>query len=182
MAFLSIAEVRGLTETLERSRMAERVVKEASETTRDKLVFLSHQKRDKDLLSGIILFLGQFGASVYVAEDDEHLPANPSPATAEVLKGRIVQCPRFVALITENSSVSKWIPWELGVADGKKGVAPVATLPVSSTAAEEAWARQEYFGLYPRIYKDDRDQEWKVLDPRDGLAWGLHYWLHGSPT
>ncbi len=178
MAFLSFADVQSLTEEAIRTRTAERIIKEASQTTAGKHVFLSHQKRDKPLLPGIIRFFEKHKASVYIAEEDEWLPDKPSPATAQILKGHIGDCPRFVALITENTSDSRWIPWELGLADGMKGVAPVATLPLSRTAAEEAWATQEYFGLYPRIYREEGGQEWRVFDPRDQKCWPLEYWLH----
>ncbi len=147
-------------------------------------VFLSHSSADNDLIPGTVMFLKGYGVSVYVDDGDARLPKTPSVETAEKLKACVKQCPRFVVLVTPRSKDSRWIPWELGLADGSKGTPPVAVLPAMPSEAEEAWPTQEYLGLYPRIYKGRLrgavSDEWLVKDPRDGSAWSLGYWLKAS--
>ena len=40
------------------------------------------------------------------------------------------------------------MPWELGVADGYKGLTKIALFPASDSSHEQAWASWEYLGLY----------------------------------
>lgn len=178
MAFLTYDELRNLTTYISE----ERIIKSASESSSGKKVFLSHSSADKEHLAGVIRFFEKLTASVYVDEGDKRLPKPPSPETAQILRDTIQQCPRFVVLISENSYSSRWIPWELGLADGFKGVASVAILPISKSANEGDWAKQEYLGLYPRIIygglKDHVGDVWKVYDPRDKANWALAEWLH----
>jgi hypothetical protein len=95
-----------------------------------------------------------------------------------ILKKEIRDASRFIVLVSPNSRFSRWIPWELGLADGYKDVAPIATLPITQSGIEESWAKEEYFGLYPRIYQVGN--EWYVFDPRDGHPWKLATWLTGA--
>jgi hypothetical protein len=78
-------------------------------------------------------------------------------------------------LVSPNSRYSRWIPWELGVAHGLNGVAPVAILPGTHDGNEDAWTVEEYFGLHPRVrfFKG----AWSVWDPRDKKRWKLEEWL-----
>lgn len=145
-------------------------------------VFLSHSWRDRAHLDGVIRFFGMLSAPVYVDELDGELPAAVSEETADVLATRIEQCPRLVVLVSPASRQSRWIPWELGLAHGLKGVARVATLPISDRASanEEEWTQNEYLGMYPRIRwatLKDKSKQWIVTDPRDGRSWRLSYWL-----
>lgn len=116
-----------------------------------KNLFLSHSQKDESLLPGAIGVLQQHGASVYVDVADAGLaPGDPSAAAR--LRAAVQSCKRVVVLTTENTSTSRWIPWEMGLADGSAGPTQVAVLPMrASTAASDLWAKQEYFDLYARI-------------------------------
>jgi hypothetical protein len=141
-------------------------------------VFLSHSSADDKFVLGVVIFLRRFGVSVYIDDHDKRLPKPPNTATAAILKDEIKKSGRFVVLVSPNSRFSRWIPWELGLADGFKGVAPIAILPVTQVGEESEWTKEEYFGLYPRIYKSG--DNWYVLDPRDGKPWTLQGWLTGT--
>lgn len=149
---------------------------EAKRATVSASVFLSHSSADDEHVDRVVLFFRDFDAVVYADNYDKTLPKPPNVATAATLKTRIANTSRFVVLVSPNSRGSRWIPWELGIADGKKGVAPVAILPVTNDGTEEAWTVEEYFGLYPRIRY--LDHAWVVSDPRDKQYWALKYWLH----
>lgn len=118
------------------------------------------------------------GATVYADDFDKRLPDPPSVQTAEILKGEIKQHPRFVVLATTNSHTSRWIPWELGLSDGYKGVPPSAILPITQEGVIPEWYKSTYVQLYPRIV--NIDDAWRVLDPRDNKHWPLRDWLHNN--
>ena len=153
-----------------------RYIAEAKTASVKASVFLSHSSADDEHVDRVVLFFRDFDAVVYADNYDKTLPKPPNVATAATLKNRIANTNRFVVLVSPNSRNSRWIPWELGIADGKKGVAPIAILPVTPNGTEEAWTVEEYFGLYPRIrFNNDA---WIVVDPRDGKHWKLKDWLH----
>ncbi|WP_158816065.1 toll/interleukin-1 receptor domain-containing protein [Methylocapsa sp. S129] len=113
--------------------------------------FLSHSSKDVDSLPGVIAILERHGAEVYVDKKDESLPPYTSRETATILRGRIRQCRRFILFTTQNSKDSRWIPWELGLADGYKSATSTAVFPSPDNAHEPAWSEQEYLGIYDRV-------------------------------
>lgn len=124
--------------------------KRASEARIESSVFLSHSSKDADLLPGAIALLKRHGASVYIDKKDESLPPFTNTETATALKGRIRVCQKFVLLASANSKDSKWVPWELGLADGYRTSGNVAILP-SVDSTDPKWPEQEYLGVYRTI-------------------------------
>ncbi len=118
---------------------------------RGQKIFLSHSSKDDLYVRGVSDFLREHGGVVYADNGDKRLPENPSAETAEILRSELRRSGRLVIMMSENSSRSGWIPWELGMGDGHKGVGNVALLPMGRSSTEEAWARREYLGLYPVI-------------------------------
>ena len=116
-------------------------------------VFLSHSHDDNDIILDIIEFLLTVGITVYVDWLDPTMPRITSVETAVRIKERIVQCERFVVLLTENSKESKWVPWELGFADAKKDNDRIAVFPVKrySYTSDSEFTGLEYMQLYQRI-------------------------------
>ncbi|BBE00311.1 TIR domain-containing protein (plasmid) [Sphingobium amiense] len=92
--------------------------KSASSRALSGATFLSHSSKDDDLVVGAIRVLEGHGAKVYVDEIDPEMPPYTTEETAGLLKSRIRQTKRFVLLASKNSKDSRWVPWELGVADG----------------------------------------------------------------
>jgi len=80
-------------------------------------------------------------------------------------------------MVTESCHKSKWIPWELGIADGAKGYQRAAIMPVTSGGREDGWVTMEYLGAYPRIYWHNASESWRVRDPTDDRYWGLVNWI-----
>ena len=128
-------------------------------------IFLSHSSQDKKLLKDVIIFLESYdNVKVYIDKEDGDLPKATSPQTAEILKKRISECQKFIVLITDNTQKSKWIPWELGLADVIKTKKNIALLPYSR-ATYDFTTKQEYLGLYDKIiYNNFKNQafEWLV--------------------
>lgn len=157
------------------------VEKRAADRSPAGATFLSHSSRDNDLLVGAISLLEGHGASVYVDKKDPSLPPYTDKETASGLKSRIHQSRKFVLLASSNSKDSRWVPWELGIADEHKGMDRVAILPTVESAHETDWTSWEYLGLYDRIIWGDLQGEsekvWMVLDSRQNTAVKLSNWL-----
>lgn len=170
-----------------RSIDAKSVLNEASvlgraESKYGKNTFLSHSSKDKKYLAAVITLLEEHGASVYVDDGDRRLPTPPSKVTAQVLRDTIRQLNRFIVFVTPNSKDSRWIPWELGLADGFKTPDNVAILPATESATDQQWANQEYLGLYSRIvWGQIKGSEacWIVWDHQENTALTLRKWITG---
>lgn len=157
------------------------LVRKAEQRSPSGSTFLSHSTKDADLLPAVIRLLERHGALVYVDKKDESLPPYTSRETAQVLRERIQQSRKFILFTTKNSKDSRWVPWELGVADGHRRPPNVAILPGVDTAGERAWAEQEYLGVYDRIVhgkiKGRVDPCFMVYNQERNTATELGSWL-----
>jgi MTH538 TIR-like domain (DUF1863). len=146
--------------------------------------FLSHSSKDVDILPGVVNILKNHGAAVYIDEVDPNMPPYTSHETARLLKSRINESKRFVLLTSENSKDSRWVPWELGIADGYKNINRIALFPSSENMYADRWSSWEYLGLYLKIVWGklqgyDKDV-WMVLDEESNTATELSNWLAGG--
>ena len=143
--------------------------------------FLSHSSKDKELLPVIIGILENHGATVYIDKVDPRLPEVTSEETAEILRNTIHECSKFILFVSPNSKDSKWIPWELGYADGNKNSSRTAIFPAVEKHYEKSWTEQEYLGLYERViwgnFKD-KESEWLVYNYQKNTAVRLKNWLN----
>jgi len=157
--------------------------KRAQERSPEGATFLSHSSKDEDLVVGAIRVLENHGGTVYLDKKDPTLPPYTSEQTANTLKNRIAQARKFVLIATKNSNESKWVPWELGIADGKKGLDRIALFPAVDEPHDNSWASWEYMGLYRRIVWGDLEGHekpiWMVLDEKKNTAIPLSKWLNG---
>lgn len=146
--------------------------------------FLSHSSQDDELVVGAISVLENHGASVYLDKKDPLLPPYTSEQTADILKTRIKQTQKFVLLASDKSKDSRWVPWELGVADGFKGLGRIAIFPAVDNRGSTSWTSWEYLGLYPRIVWGDHEaynqRIWMVMESKSNTAVELRRWLSGA--
>lgn len=114
-------------------------------------VFLSHSVRDAKIVLGVKNWLEENGMKVYVDWiDDKQLDRSQvTSITAETLRTRMRQSSSLLYIATDNSSQSKWMPWELGYFDGYS-IGKVAILPILNSE-DDAFYGQEYLGLYPTV-------------------------------
>lgn len=138
MALFNEAQLRSLART-RTSRLHEsttdslqKSVKAATEKSAFD-VFLSHSYLDKELIVGITEGLERLGWVVYVdwREDTQLNRDKVTKETAEIVRSRIIQSKSLFFATTDGALDSRWMPWELGYMDGKKGKA--AIFPVSQT-------------------------------------------------
>jgi hypothetical protein len=128
------------------SVLQEQMKKQASVSSHD--IFLSHAFDDKELILGVALTLEDLGFSVYLDwRDDPSLDRkNVTSRTAAKLRERMKSCKCLFYSTTDNSSSSKWMPWELGFKDGNNSRACI--LPITATGSS-VFKGQEYLGIYP---------------------------------
>ncbi|RAI62150.1 hypothetical protein DOZ80_31410 [Pseudomonas fluorescens] len=143
--------------------------------------FLSHSSKDKELVFGAMKVIQNHGGLPYIDEIDPEMPPYTTEATADLLKQRIRETKRFVLLTTPNSKDSRWVPWELGIADGVKGLSKIALFAASDTTDNDQWTSSEYLGLYRRIVwgklQGHSDPLWMVLNTKKSEAEPLTRWL-----
>lgn len=111
-------------------------------------IFLSYNIKDKDVIEGIYMYLTKLGKSVYLdfIVDPQLVRENASASTAKIIRNRLRHSQQLIYAMSCSSAESKWMPWELGVADGEGCVCNI--LPVSSTYYKD-FVRKEYLQLYP---------------------------------
>jgi hypothetical protein len=172
MTFMSVSEAR--TAPLQKAEY----LREATISPDGKDVFLSHSSKDHEFVPAVIALFREHGATVYVDDLDARLPRPPTAASAVHLKGQIAKARRLVVLATPNSHESRWIPWELGLGDGMRGIPPNAVFPVTLAGEVAAWTTAEYFAVYPKIARIDL--QWRVVDPRGSNTWPLSQWVKGT--
>ncbi len=123
-------------------------------------VFLSHSHNDTELIQIAETMLIMQGAWVYIDHKDLSLPSTPNTETARQLRVKIKNCNKFVMVASDKALASKWVPWELGFADGEKPAEDIAILPVQETPG--SWTGSEYVGLYSTI-EEFLPGDWRVV-------------------
>lgn len=111
--------------------------------------FLCHSHKDKDLVLGVKNLLLDSGWQVYVDWADSSLPDTPDSETAFKIKHKINDLNLFLFLATHNSVTSRWCPWEIGYADGKKPWDNIIIIPTEDDFGK--WHGSEYLQLYKKL-------------------------------
>lgn len=143
--------------------------------------FLSHSSADDEVMPAVVLILENHGADVYLDKKDATLTGKPVREIATTLRSRITQCKKFMLFASEHIKSSKWVPWELGLADGSKRSPNVAVFPAPEKSYEYQWTEQEYLGVYDRVVwgklEGHQDPLWMVYNQADNTAVTLRHWL-----
>lgn len=158
MSLISEEFLRGLTRerqvNLSKGLSAPEVLNESFNINKTYDIFLSHSYIDKEKIASVKYYLELLGLSVYIDWiDDKQLVRNRvTKETANRIKTRMKKCKSLVYVFSDNSNLSKWMPWELGCFDGIKG--RIAVLPIAKFSDNNTYNGTEYLGLYPYISKD----------------------------
>lgn len=162
------------------SKTSEFLEKRKFDINKDYDLFISHSFLDKELVETLYRKFEEAGYEVYIDWKEKGLEdrENVSAETARVLKRRMNSCLGLSYIATANIVNSKWCPWELGYADGKKNRA--AILPVLKDSGKE-YKGLEYLGIYPyidyEITKGGKYEFW-VNDVKDKSKYStLREWL-----
>jgi hypothetical protein len=142
-------------------------------------IFLSHSHKDQDIVEQVVELLGNQGIRVYVDWKDITMPEVTSPETAAKIKNKIVACNKFVLLATNYALASRWVPWELGVADVSLSMPHVAIMPVLDPPID--WKGNEYIGIYSTLKKSNNGNI-EVFEPGKTYGITLRDWLQRKKT
>lgn len=148
MSYLSESQLRDYSSRLRYDGVAVANTKSAG-VLAEVTVFLSHSSKDRALAQGLVYYLASLGISVYVDWNDSDLPRVTNRETAEKLKGKIKDNRLFMILATKNALESKWVPWEVGIADQCKGEASMLLVPVANASGR--FEGSEYLQLYRHV-------------------------------
>ena len=123
MAYFTKSEARAAaarTRGLQKSagKTSDRILREsvnAAVVTDTFDIFLSHSIADAEIVLGIKQLLEETGLKVYVdwVEDAQLDRRAVTKETAAALRQRMKQSKSLIYLSSDNSSSSKWMPWEL---------------------------------------------------------------------
>lgn len=130
-------------------------------------LFLSHSHKDKSIVEGLIIFLGTLGINIYVDWNDSGMPRITDRQTADRIKQKISQCKNFAVLATSNALASRWVPWEVGVADQIKSARGVFIIPVVDSTG--VYKGSEYLQLYPTVESTSKGG-WGVFQPNQSTG------------
>jgi hypothetical protein len=111
--------------------------------------FLSHSHHDNVLAKGVQEYLQAMGWLIYIDWEDTAMPPVPDRTTAARIQQKIVELDWFLFLATENSTASRWCPWEIGYADGKKSIDRILIIPTRDDLGRSHG--NEYLQLYRRV-------------------------------
>lgn len=128
---------------------------------RQPTAFLSHSHLDQDLALGLQAHLAQQGWNVFIDWQHTQLGDRPTTATVEVIQSAIRRCDWLIYLATRSSERSRWCPWEIGYADGKKSRDAVV---IVSTRDSQGTYGSEYLQLYRQI--DQVSNKFFISDPK----------------
>lgn len=114
-------------------------------------IFLSYRADDIDVVMGVYEDLIRRRYTVYLDRimDPQLDREKVTKDTADILRKRLIQSKSLFYASTENSSGSKWMPWELGFEDGYRGKA--AIVPITD---QSVFVGIEFVAMYPKIEPD----------------------------
>lgn len=137
-------------------------------------IFLSHSHKDRDMVLGLLNYLARLGISLYVDWQDSNMPRVMSRETADRIKARIEELDGFLILATRNALVSRWVPWEVGIADTRKALQSVAIIPVADP--QGIFHGNEYLQLYRRIELGPNN-ELQMFKPNSSIGLDVKSWF-----
>lgn len=162
MAYYTEADLERFAASYEMSEQARLRLRSTRAAAR-KSVFLSHSHKDKVMAKGLRNLLASQGVDLYIDWEDASMPNPTNRETAEKLKARIRASDYLLVLATENGCASRWVPWEIGIADSQKDPDNILILPVADRTGR--FHGNEYLQLYRRLETSDIPQKTGVFAP-----------------
>lgn len=146
------------TRRLQNGKIRENLLRKAMTDSVKLTAFLSHSHADlvalgDDMIDLVKQLLGDLDIEIYVDANDPTMSSVTSGNTANSLKQKIQTCDIFILAATKNAIESKWVPWELGFADGEKGINKIIILPIADESGQ--WNGSEYLQIYRQLRRSD---------------------------
>lgn len=140
-------------------------------------IFLSYRHADRNYVPGVVKFLKDLHAGVYVDFLDEELANSPNSRTAPIIRQRISDSRKLIQLLSPNSNDSRWMPWELGLGDGLLKYPNAVTLPATTTYNQKI--PEDFLAMYGHIESTRNSygpETWIVKYP-EGTSKSFTDWL-----
>ncbi len=148
MAYLTESQLDQYSVSLEMIKTASTFIVE-SRAAAEISVFLSHSHADEKRVRGLVNLLSKQGIKLYVDWLDHSMPKQTNRETATRIKTQIKNNDVFMVLATVNALASRWVPWEVGVADSIKSQDTILIVPVADKSGQ--FEGNEYLQLYKRL-------------------------------
>jgi len=107
------------------------------------------------------------------------MPSVTNRETAHRIKQKIADPDYFLVLATRNAMNSKWVPWEIGIADRTKPANKIAVIPVIDPYG--TYHGNEYMQLYPSVQlgmlKLTGEKALSVFDVNESTGINIRSWL-----
>jgi hypothetical protein len=177
LAFASLDDLRSVPLPLRKTASA--ILTEARVASAGD-VFLSHSHLDDDSLAHLIALLEDCGADVRVDRKEANLLTLSGSEAAPLVREQIQSSPKLVVALTMSIVASRWMPWEIGLADGMHGVRNVALFPLRAPNVAAVPVEKEYLAMYPTIQWESLTTGYTgycVSNPENGQFWTLKQWL-----
>lgn len=133
----------------------EKSLKQALKKRHDRYdIFLSQTIKDAEIVLGVYDLLTGMGYAVFcdwIAHPETNR-AQVTPDNADFIRSIMSISDSLLFLDTENADQSKWMCWEIGWFDGRRG--HVAVLPILKKK-KESYRGREFLGLYPYVQIDE---------------------------
>lgn len=177
MAYVTLNQLSNIPILL--SKSASRL--DEARAVRQATVFLSHSHLDDNNLVRVITLLENENVKVKLDKTETMLVGLSGTAAAPIIRESIRSCPKFIVALTTSIIGSRWIPWELGLADGMHGSNNVAIFPLLTRSTDEIPVEKEYLDTYPAVewvhLEGHRFEEYCVRIPGTTRFWTLKEWL-----
>jgi len=181
MAYFSETELLGYADRLRNSatNFSNVIRAKDASSVAAATIFLSHSHKDRAKAEGFIYYLASLGIKVYVDWNDSDMPRLTNKETAEKIKVAIKTKALFMILATRNALESRWVPWEIGIADQCKGEQRILLIPVADSSGR--FDGNEYLQLYKRVEGTDA-RGYGVFSPGQNTGTTLENYVrvHGS--
>lgn len=174
MTYLTENDLRNFSQS-ERGLLEKSQSFKANVSSADVTIFLSHSHKDKDLAIAIMEMVAYFGnVEIYTDWNDLTMPRDTNRETVEKIKNNILKFDYFLILATENAIVSRWVPWEIGIAEATKQRDRIAIIPIINQ--NRTFQGNEYLQLYNRVELSE-DRRIGVFPPSSENGYLLSTWI-----
>ena len=120
-------------------------------------VFISHKGDDMDLAEQVGDVLYSVGIQSYLDQWDEEVDGD-SPELEEHIREVIRKTPTTLAVVTENTSLSWWVPFEIGVA--RETESQIATFLKVDESSNKTVDLPSYLGKWPILARLSELHPW----------------------
>lgn len=119
-------------------------------------IFLSYNINDYDVVKGIYYKLSKMDYRVYLDNivDPDLKTKKTDKETAAIIHNRLLHSKSLIYAHSANANQSNWMPWELGVADGRGCKCMIMPVALSDNSVPK---KREYLFLYPYLMKGSLD-------------------------